>query len=68
MCSRMPSVLFVVSKHTSVKKNVKKQSEHRLMRGVFQELKGQSAALRGFFFFIVVVVKFPSVTLNWHLF
>lgn len=52
-----------------LKKIVKKQSELRLMRSVFQELKGQSAALSGFFFFVVVVVvKFPSVTLNWHLF
>lgn len=50
-----------------LKKIVKKQSELRLMRSVFQELKGQSAALSGFFF-VVVVVKFPSVTLNWHLF
>lgn len=33
-----------------LKKIVKKQSELRLMRSVFQELKGQSAALSGFFF------------------
>ena len=26
------------------------------MRGVFQELKGQSAALRGFFFFLLLLL------------